>query len=184
MSVLFKLVLKAYPMYHSWFITAHVSLGNLEKQWKMFTRQMDRTQQLLNSLLQMPLVPTHLFSTLDTELNSLDSIHTSYQQIILAATQLLRKEPSFDGVLGSNKCTRRSILPFLGDGLSWLTGTATTKDVSSIKTRINQMIATQHNQQETLVHVISVLNVTRYATQVNREHINIVMNAAGCKNTL
>ena len=53
-----------------------------------------------------------------------------------------------------------------------------TKDVSSIKKRVNQWIATQHNQQETLVHVISILNVTRYATQVNRQYINIVMNAA------
>ena len=34
----------------------------------------------------------------------------------------------------------------------------------------------QHKQQETLVHIISVLNVTRYATQVNRQHINLVMN--------
>ena len=73
---------------------------------------------------------------------------------------------------------RRSLLPFLGDALSWITGTAMTKDVSSIKKRVNQMIATQHNQQETLVCVISILNVTRYVTQVNRQHINIVMNVA------
>ena len=39
------------------------------------------------------------------------------------------------------------------------------------------MIATQHNQQETLVHVISILKITRHATQVDRQHINIVMNA-------
>ena len=80
----------------------------------MFTRQMDRTQQLLNSLLQNPLDPTHLFSTLEAELNSLYSIHISYKPLILAATQLLKKEPSFDGVLVSNKHMRRSLLPFLG----------------------------------------------------------------------
>ena len=72
---------------------------------------------------------------------------------------------------------RRSLLPFLEDALSWLRGTDTTKDVSSIKKRVNQLIATQHNQQETLVHVISILNITRCATQVNRQHINIVKNA-------
>ena len=65
---------------------------------------------------------------------------------------------------------------FLGDALSWLTGTAKTKDVSSIKKRVNQLIAIQHNQQETLVHVISIVSITRYATQVNRQHINIVIN--------
>ena len=73
---------------------------------------------------------------------------------------------------------RRCLLPFLGHALSWLTGKATTKGVNSIKTRINQLITTQHNQQEILVHIISILNITRYATQVNRQHINIVMSAA------
>ena len=53
-----------------------------------------------------------------------------------------------------------------------------TEDDSSIKKRVNQLIATQHNQQETLVHIISILHITRYATQVNRQHINIVMNTA------
>ena len=50
-----------------------------------------------------------------------------------------------------------------------------TKDVSSIKKRFNQLTSTEHNQQETLVLVISILSC---ATQVNRQHINIVMNAA------
>ena len=52
----------------------------------------------------------------------------------------------------------------------------TTKDVNSIKTRINQLIVTQSSQQETLIHVISILNITRYATQVNRHSINILMD--------
>ena len=38
------------------------------------------------------------------------------------------------------------------------------------------LIATQHEQQETLVHITSVLYVTRYATQVSRQHINLVMD--------
>ena len=63
------------------------------------------------------------------------------------------------------------------DVLSWLTGTATTKDVRSIKNRVNQLIVMQHQQQETLVHIISILNVTRYTTQVNRQHINLIMEA-------
>ena len=40
------------------------------------------------------------------------------------------------------------------------------------------MISTQYSQQETLIHVISILNITRYTTQVNRQNINIIMNAA------
>ena len=63
-------------------------------------------------------------------------------------------------------------MPFLGTALSWLTGTAITKDICSIKTRINQLVATQSSQCNTLVHIVSILNVTRYATQVNRHNIN------------
>ena len=55
-------------------------------------------------------------------------------------------------------------------------GTATTKDVHSIKARINQLITTQSLQQETLVHIISILNVTQYTAQVNRHSINVLMD--------
>ena len=143
--VLFQPVLKACPTHHSWMITAHVSLGNMEKQWKLFTRQMIRTHQLLTSLLQKPSAPTQLLSAPEVELNNLNSIHTSYQPLIHYAIQLLKKGPSFDGIPVSSKHMRRSLLPFLGDTLSWLTGTATTKDVNAIKTRINQLITTQQN---------------------------------------
>ena len=51
-----------------------------------------------------------------------------------------------------------------------------TKHVSSIKKRVNQLISTQHTQQETLDHMISILNITRYATQVNRQCSKIVMD--------
>ena len=174
-SVLFQPVLKAYPTHHSWMITAHVSLGNIEKQWKLFTRQMIRTHSLLTSLLWKPSALTQLLSAREVELNNLNGIHTSYQPLIQAATQLLKKEPTFDSipVLGKHM---RSLLPFLRDVLSWLTGTDTTKEVNAIKTRINQLITTQQNQQETLAHIISILNITRYATQVNRQHISIQMD--------
>ena len=54
-------------------------------------------------------------------------------------------------------------------------GTATTKDVSSIKKRVNQLIEAQSTQQEAIVYIVSILNVTRYTAQVNRQHINIIM---------
>ena len=50
------------------------------------------------------------------------------------------------------------------------------KDVCSIKARINELIMTQSSQQETLVHIISILNITQYATQVNTHRINILMD--------
>ena len=176
-SVLFHPVLKAYPTCHSQLITACISLGNLEWHWKSFTRQMDRTQQLLQSLSNWPSAPTHLLSALQAELTNLNDIYTSHKPIIITAINLLNTEPSFSGTSNYNKCTRKSLLPFLGDALSWLIGTATTKDITSIKKRVNQLITAQTSQQETIVHIVSILNVTRYANQVNRQHISVVMDA-------
>ena len=67
-------------------------------------------------------------------------------------------------------------MPFLGNALSWLMGTATTKDVNNIKKRVNQLTEAQSTQQETLVHIISILNVMQYAAQVNRHSINVLMD--------
>ena len=172
-SVIFQPVLQAYPTWHSWIITAHISLGNLECHWKTFNRQLARTQQLLHSLDQQPSGPTQLLSTLQVELSNIEDIYNSGKTTIISAIKLLQSNQPQTHIHH-----RRSLLPFLGDALSWLTGTATTKDIHSIKTSINQLIATQSSQQETLVHIISILNVTRYATQVNRQSINTLMDAA------
>ena len=51
-----------------------------------------------------------------------------------------------------------------------------TEDVNSIKKRVNQLITAQSMQQETLVHILSILKITRCATQVNRQHNNIVVD--------
>ena len=171
-SVIFQPVLQAYPTCHSWIIMAHISLGSLENHWKAFNRQLVRTWQLLCSLDQQPLVQMQLLSTLQVELSNIKDIYNSGKTTIISAIKLLQSNQPQTHIHH-----RRSLLPFLGDALSWLTGTTTTKDINSIKTRINQLITTQ-SSQETLVHIISILNVTRHAAQVNRHSINALMDAA------
>ena len=170
-SVIFQPVLQAYPTRHSWIITAHISLGNLECHWKLFNRQLVRTQQLLRSLGQHPSAPTQLLSTLQLELSNIQDIYNSGEMAIISAIKLLQSNQPQAHIHD------RSLLPFLGDALSWLTGTATTKDIHSIKTRINQLIAAQASHHNTLVHIVSILNITRYATQVNRHSISTLMDA-------
>ena len=155
---------------------AHVSLGHLECHWKAFNRQLNRTCQLLHFLNQQPSAPTQLLSMLQIELTNIEDIYNSCKTTITSAINLLHTNPSFDRQSQSHICHRRSLLPFLGDALRWLTGMTTTKDVNSIKTRINQLIVTRSSQQETLIHIISILNITRYATQVNRHKINTLMD--------
>ena len=171
-SVIFQPVLQAYPTRHSWIITAHISLGNLECHWKLFNRQLTRTQHFLRSMDQHPSAPTQLLSTLQLELSNVLDIYNSGESTITSAIKLLNSNQPQTHI----HC-RRSLLPFLGDALSWLTGTATTKDIQSIKTQINQLIATQTSQHHTLVHIVSILNITRYATQVNRHSVNTLMDA-------
>ena len=157
-SVIFQPVLQAYPTQHSCIITAHILLGNLECHWKTFNRQFDRTQ-LLRSLNQHPSPPTQLLSLLQLELSNIKDIYHSGKTTITSAMRLLQSNQPWTHI----HC-RRSLLPFLRDAFSWLTGTSTTKDIHSIKTRINQHITTQASQCQTLVHIVSILNITRYAT--------------------
>ena len=132
-QVIFQPVLQTYPTHHSWIMTAHVSLGHLEHHWKAFNRQLARTQQLLHSLDQQPSVQTQLLSILQVELSNIEDIYISGKTTIISAIKLLQTNPSFEGQSQPHICCRRSLLPFLGDALSWLTGTATTKDINSIK---------------------------------------------------
>ena len=158
-SVFFQPVLKAYPMCHSWLITAHISLGHLECHWKSFNRQMDRTHQLLQFLGQKPSTSSQLLATLQLELTNINDIYTSYKPIIIPAINLFDTDPSFDGNSNYHKCVRWSLLPFLGNDLSWLTWTATSKDVNTIKKRVNQLITTQSTQQKAIVHIVFILNI-------------------------
>ena len=174
--VLFQPILKAYPTCHSWLITAPISLGHLECHWKSFNRQMDKTRQLLQFLNQQPSTPTELLATLQVEITNINDIYISYRPIIIPAINLLNTDPSFDGHSSHSNCLKRSLLPFVGDALSWLMGTATIKDVNNIKKRINQLIEAQSTQQETLVHIISILNIRWYNAQVNRHSINVIMD--------
>ena len=112
-SVIFQPVLQAYPTRHCWIITAHILLGNLDHHWKLFNRQLARTQQLLRSLDQHPSALTQLLSTLQLELSNIQDIYNSGETTITSAIKLLQSNQSQTHI----HC-RRSLLPFLGDTLS------------------------------------------------------------------
>ena len=87
-------------------------------------------------------------------------MYDSCKPTILSVLDLLNTDLSFDGHMNSNAHHKRSLLPCLGNALQWLMGIATTKDVNSIKAHVNQLTETQSTQQDTLVHIVSILNVT------------------------
>ena len=67
----------------------------------------------------------------------MDNIYNSCKSTTISTINLINTNPSFGGKSQQNDCCKRSLLSFLGDALRWLTGTTTTKDVNSIKTRVN-----------------------------------------------
>ena len=88
-SMIFQPVLQAYPTRHSWIVTTHISLGNLECHWKLFKRQTIRTQQFLRSPEQHPSASTQLLTTLQLELTNIQDIYTSNEAAIRSAINLL-----------------------------------------------------------------------------------------------
>ena len=130
--------------------------------------------------------PNFILNVLLGEFTNIDSIYQLYEPTIWTAIQLLRTDP----VLGQlstvdSPWPKRSLLPFFGDILQWITGTATMKDMTEIEwqinlliqeqTQINLLIQEQTQQQETLVHIISILNITWYTTQANRQKLHKVI---------
>ena len=119
----------------------------------MFNRQKTLAHQLLVKLQDQLLASQLVVNTLLDEFSNIDNIYESYKPTIPSAVQLL-------------KTNSESLLPFLGDALKWLSGTATTRDTWEIK--VCKPINKAHSkQQKTLVNVISILSITRYAAQVN-----------------
>ena len=89
---------------------------------------------------------------------------------------ILQMQQSFDGKpIPPSGRKKQSLLSFLSSALKRLTETATTKDIKHTKKRISSLIKTQENQRKTMVHIVSILNLTRYETQVNRQRINIIL---------
>ena len=104
------------------------------------------------------------------EFTNIDNIYESFRPTIKSAMQLLKVD-------SENQQSKKSLLPFLGYVLKWLTGIAIPMDTQKIKQCVNQLIRAQSKQQETLVHVISILNATGYAAQGSRQKLNEIMGA-------
>ena len=175
-SVLFQPILAVYPTRHSWIISTHINLGTLNKPMHMFNRQKNIVREMVSKLRNHPDDAIEPLQPLQVELDNLHSLFMAYKPVFSSAMSILQTQPSFNGKpippLGRKK---RSLLPFLGSALKWLTGTATTEDIKHIKKRISSLIETQENKWKTMVHIVSILNLTRYVTQVNRQWINIIL---------
>ena len=142
----------------------------------MFNRQKNIVRETISKLRNHLDDAIEPLQPLQVELDNLHNLFMAYKPVFSSTRSILQMQPSFDGKpIPTSGRKKRSLLPFLGSALKWLTGTATTKDIKHIKKRISSLIKTQENQQNTMVHIVSILNLTHYETQVNRQRINIIL---------
>ena len=137
---------------------------------------MDHLCETISKLQNHPDDEIEPLQPLQVELDNLHNLFMAYKPVFSSVRSILQMQPSFDGKpIPPSGRKKRSLLPFLGSALKWLTGTATTKDIKHIKKQISSLIETQENQRKTMVHIVSILNLTCYETQVNRQRINIIL---------
>ena len=125
----------------------------------MFNRQKNIIRETISKLRNHPDEEIQPLQPLQVELDNLHNLFMAHKPVFSSARSILQTQPLFDGkpipLLGWKK---RSLLPFLGSALKWLTRMATTKDVKYSKKRISSLIETQENQQKTMVHIVLILN--------------------------
>ena len=73
---------KGLPNMHSWIITAHISLGDLNRQLHMFNCQKTLAHQLLVKLQGQLLASHFVLNALLDEFSNIDSIYESYKPTI------------------------------------------------------------------------------------------------------
>ena len=100
----------------------------------MFNRQKNIGRETISKLRNHPDDAIEPLQPLQIELDNLHNLFMAYKPVFLSARSILQTQPSFDGKpIPPSRRKKRSLLPFLGSALKWLTGTATTKDIKHIK---------------------------------------------------
>ena len=80
-------------MHHSWTITAHISLGYLDRQLHMFIQQQKTlAHQLLVKLQDQPLASQLVVNALMDGFTNTDNIYDSYRPTIKSAVWLLKAD--------------------------------------------------------------------------------------------
>ena len=119
-----------------------------------------------------------VLNTLLGEITNIDSLYQSYRPTIQMAIQLLQTKPVLNKLSHADSpWPKRSLLTLIQRCTTMVNRDSHNEGCARNKQWIYQLIQEQTKQQETLVHVISILIITKCATQVNRQKLNEVMDA-------
>ena len=113
-----------------------------------------------------------LLTTLQLELTNIQDIYKSNKATIVSAINLLNSNQ-----LQPHYKMQKKPLTFPRNCTQLAHGNSHNQRYTQHQGQDHQLIVTQSSQHDTLVHIVSILNVTHYATQVNRHSINKLINA-------
>ena len=109
----------------------------------MFNRQRNIICEMISKLQNHPDDKIEPLQPLQVKLDNLHNLFMAYNPVFSPTRSILQTQPSFDGKpIPPSGQKKRSLLPFPGSALKWLTGTATTKDIK----HISSLIERQENQ--------------------------------------
>ena len=112
-----------------------------------FNRQKNIIHEMISILRNHPDDEIEPLQPLQVKLDNLHNLFMAYKPAFSSARSILQTQPLFDGKpIPLSGWKKRSLLPFLGSALKWLTGTATTRDIKHIKKQISSLIKTQEIQ--------------------------------------
>ena len=115
----------------------------------MFNRQKNIIREKISKLRNHPDDKIEPLQPLQVKLDNLHNFFMAYKPVFSSTRSILQTQPSFDGKpIPPSGWKKRSLLPFLGSALKWLTGTATTKDTKYTKKQISSLIETQEKSMK------------------------------------
>jgi hypothetical protein len=101
----------------------------------------------------------------------MDSYQREYRSLRLVLKDLQREWGEIVALHNPDKRSKRSVLPFIGQGLSWLFGVATEDDLESIRNNIRVLADNQDRVNHIIEESISAINITRVEVKENRQAI-------------
>jgi hypothetical protein len=170
-NVLFRKVKPLSISQSTWLITLIIDL-------KPYDVMLDKSLQQLQELSEVAWSRCNTFEGFVDEkyTHHLDTISEELIYLNKSRSQLLSV---FQGYRTLHNRRKRSILPFAGDILSFLFGTASESDMSNINKHINLLGENQEKLRHVMEHSLTFINMTGQRTFENRVRINKLSDGLG-----
>ena len=149
-----------------WLFTFVIDLGAYESFAKQIRVELFKSEEVLENLKLVPVGQGQYEKLLNSYREEVQSMKTIYYMTMTGIKEILSLREK------ATRRTKRTLVPLVGKGLSFLFGTATKSDVRVMRKGL-EVLSTN---QESLIHVIqdslSIINITRIELTENRHAIN------------